>query len=642
MFRFYRAALGVPMVSVADVECNLQSLKELSEQAARRDCAAVLFPELCLTGYTCGDLFFNSALLDASEKALSDFIRFSQGFDAMFFLGLPFRRNGRLFNATAVVRKGRLLGLVPKRHLPNYREFYEKRQFSSGLDVADETVSFAGQKDVPFGSGLLFSDGSGVVAALEICEDLWSVIPPSSHAALAGANWIFNPSAGDELIGKSQYRRDLVRTQSARCVAAYCYAGAGVTESTADCVFSGHCLAAENGALLLDSPRFRRENSLYFVDFDLERIDNSRIAETPFADAAEHAPKQAFRIVVMENPLPQSDGAFRKLERRPFVPTDRGERDARCEEIFSIQCAGLAKRMETARAKTAVVGVSGGLDSTLALLVCAKTMELLGRKPSDVVAVTMPGFGTTDRTYRNAVSLCRELGTTLREIPIRDACLEHFRSIGHEENVRDVVYENTQARERTQILFDLANQEQGLCVGTGDLSEAALGWCTFNGDHMSNYAVNCSVPKTLVRYVIEWTGEHASPAIRDNLRDIIDTPVSPELLPADQSGRITQKTEEVLGPYEAHDFFLYHFVKSGFAPEKLLHLACICFQGVYEKKQLERWLVVFLKRFFSMQFKRNCQPDGPKIGTIGLSPRGDWRMPPDASVSAWLKRMEES
>lgn len=640
MFHFYRAAIGSPLVQVADVSANLKTLKALSERAAKNGAAVVLFPELCLTGYTCGDLFFNSALLRAAEDALADFADFSKDFDPMFILSLPLRWNGRLFNVAAAVRRGDVLGIVPKRHLPNYREFYEKRQFSSGANVTGATIDFAGRRDTPFGGDLLFSDGGDVVVSVEICEDLWSVIPPSSAAALAGANLLLNPSAGDELIGKSQYRRDLVRTQSARCVAAYCYAGAGVTESTADCVFSGHCLAAENGALLLDSPRFRREDALHFVDFDLERLENARIAETPFEDAAALAPRPNFRTV-RTDPLPQSDGTLRPIDRRPFVPSGREERDARCSEIFSIQCTGLAKRMEAAHAKTAVIGVSGGLDSTLALLVCVKTMELLGRPASDVTAITMPGFGTTGRTYNNAISLCRELGVTLREIPIRDACLEHFRSIGHDESVRDVVYENAQARERTQILFDTANQERGICIGTGDLSEAALGWCTFNGDHMSNYAVNCDVPKTLVRYVVEWTGERSAPAVRDILRDIIDTPVSPELLPADASGRIAQKTEETLGPYEVHDFFLYHFVKSGFSPEKLLCLALRAFDGVHPEARLRQWLEIFLKRFFSMQFKRNCQPDGPKVGAIGLSPRADWRMPPDASVATWLDSREK-
>lgn len=636
MFGFYRVATCSPVVKVADAEFNTARILELAEKAAAHSASVVLFPELAVTAYSCGDLFHNETLLNAAEHAVSRIAEKSASLPSVFIVGAPVRRQNRLFNAAVVIQHGRLCGIVPKTNLPNYREFYEKRYFSSGYGIRNATADFAGQTEIPFGTDLIFRSGSELVFGIEICEDMWSTVPPSSYLALNGATLILNPSASNELVGKADYRRELVRGQSARCVAAYAYASAGVSESTMDTVCGGHSIAAENGTVLLDSERFSREDALYVTDFDLARIQGARLSDSPFANSAEMNPHTDYRILKLEPaPVPELKEIERKVPRLPFVPSSDAARDERCQEIFAIQSAGLAKRIEHTHAEKAVIGISGGLDSTLALLVCVNTMKLLRRNPEDVLAITMPGFGTTGRTYNNAVNLCRLLGVELREIGIKDACMEHFRSIGHDPEDHSVVYENAQARERTQILMDVANQADGFVVGTGDLSEIAMGWCTYNADHMSMYAVNCSVPKTLIRYLIAYVGDHSEQAVRDILRDIIDTPVSPELLPAADDGTIRQKTEDIIGPYEIHDFFLYHFMKYGASPEKILFLAKRAFGKEYPEEKLKTFLKTFIRRFFSQQFKRSCSTDGPKVGTISLSPRGDWRMPSDASPQAW-------
>ena len=636
MFGFYRVATCSPVVKVADAEFNTARILELAEKAAAHSASVVLFPELAVTAYSCGDLFHNETLLNAAEHAVSRIAEKSASLPSVFIVGAPVRRQNRLFNAAVVIQHGRLCGIVPKTNLPNYREFYEKRYFSSGYGIRNATADFAGQTEIPFGTDLIFRSGSELVFGIEICEDMWSTVPPSSYLALNGATLILNPSTSNELVGKADYRRELVRGQSARCVAAYAYVSAGVSESTMDTVCGGHSIAAENGTVLLDSERFSREDALYVTDFDLARIQGARLSDSPFANSAEMNPHTDYRILKLEPaPVPELKEIERKVPRLPFVPSSDAARGERCQEIFAIQSAGLAKRIEHTHAEKAVIGISGGLDSTLALLVCVNTMKLIGRTPEDVLAITMPGFGTTGRTYNNAVNLCRLLGVELREIGIKDACMEHFRSIGHDPEDHSVVYENAQARERTQILMDVANQAGGFVVGTGDLSEIAMGWCTYNADHMSMYAVNCSVPKTLIRYLIAYVGDHSEQAVRDILRDIIDTPVSPELLPAADDGTIRQKTEDIIGPYEIHDFFLYHFMKYGASPEKILFLAKRAFGKEYPEEKLKTFLKTFIRRFFSQQFKRSCSTDGPKVGTISLSPRGDWRMPSDASPQAW-------
>ncbi len=640
MFGFYRTSLCVPEVRIADTEFNRNMILNLAEQTASTGSAVVLFPELAITGYTCADLFHNSALLQSAEKEIGTLTEKLPANGSIFVIGAPVRHNGRLFNTAVLIQNGKIRGIVPKSNLPNYREFYEKRYFSSGANVRGESAAYAGQSGIPFGKDLIFRVNEELKIGIEICEDMWAVIPPSSHLALAGATLILNPSASNELVGKADYRRELVRNQSARCVAGYAYVSSGVHESTTDTVCGGHALFAENGSCLLDSERFCRNSVFHTADVDLRRISAARLSDSPYSDSVFMNPPEEFRILDLDPDIPEIQDVRREYSRRPFVPADPSQRDLRCGEIFSIQSAGLARRIEHTRAKKLVLGISGGLDSTLALLVCVNTLKLLNRPSSDLIAVTMPGFGTTDRTYNNAIGLCKELGTGFLEISIRDACMEHFRSIGHDPAEHNVVYENSQARERTQILLDLANKENGIAVGTGDLSESAMGWCTYNGDHISMYSVNCSVPKTLIRYVIAWEGERATPGIAAILKDIIDTPVSPELLPAAENGEIKQKTEDIIGPYEIHDFFLYHFMKYGAEPEKLLFLARHAFGEEYSSEKLKKFLSTFLRRFFSQQFKRSCMPDGPKVGSISLSPRGDWRMPSDASVNIWLKSIE--
>ena len=640
-YGFFRVAAASVPLRVADPAFNGKIIIETITKAASEDVRLLVLPELCVTGYACADLFHQDTLLRAAESALEEILAATKKIDTVAVVGLPVAADNRLFNCAAVVQRGSLLGVVPKTSLPGYGEFYEERWFSPAPRESGMTAALAG-REAPFGTDILFrSSGDGnVVFGVEICEDLWAPAPPSTQQALAGALVICNPSASNETIGKHAYRRDLVRIQSARCAAGYVYAGAGVHESTTDLVFGGACIAAENGILLAEGRRFSRDAELTLCDFDTDRLKNERRRITSFMDGP--AVRTPFRFAEFELPAKRMKGLFRRVDPNPFVPADPKVRDERCDEIFSIQTAGLAKRLEHTGCRTAVIGVSGGLDSTLALLVTVKTFDLIGLPRAGIIAVTMPGFGTTDLTYTNALELMASLGVTVREIDIRPACLRHFEDIGHDPAVHDTTYENVQARERTQILMDIANKAGGLVIGTGDLSELALGWCTYNGDHMSMYGVNASVPKTLVKYLVSWAADNvADPKTRKILLSVLETPISPELLPPDEYGKIRQKTEDILGPYEVHDFFLYHFFRYGAPPGKILFLASRAFEGRHDEKALRAWLRVFLRRFFAQQFKRSCMPDGPKVGTVSLSPRGDWRMPSDAESAAWLTELGE-
>jgi len=635
MHGFYRLALAVPRLTLADPLANAAEITRLLALADADDAALLLTPELALTGHSCADLFHQESLHAAVTEATTRLLAATRAYPAVtLVLGLPMRHQGRLYSVAAVMQDGRLHGLVPKSFLPNYREFYEKRWFTSGRDRRGEQATLAGQS-APFGVDLLFHAGPEVTLGVELCEDLWAVQPPSATLACAGATILLNLSASNELVGKADYRRDLVRQQSARCVAAYAYVSAGPGESSTDLVYGGHAMIAENGQLLAESAPLADlavadPPGLLVAEVDVARLAAIRLSETSFADH----PVPPTRAVTLP-PWRAPSTCRRVFEPQPFVPGEVAARERRCREIFAIQAAGLARRLTHARAKCAVLGISGGLDSTLALLVCLEAMRRLGRPASDIVAVTMPGFGTSDRTLANARHLLAASGATPREVDLRPSCLQQFADLGHDPAQHDVTYENVQARQRTQLLMNLANKLGGLVVGTGDLSELALGWCTYNGDHMSMYAVNTGVPKTLVRYLVRWVAEHGEPALRATLLDVLETPVTPELLPH-REGRISQMTEDLIGPYELHDFFLYHLQKYGAPPAKLQWLAERAFAGVYDPATIRRWLRLFLRRFFAMQFKRSCLPDGPKVGGIALSPRGDWRMPSDATVTAWL------
>ena len=632
MYGFVRVAAAVPKVSVADVAENGREIVALIKEAEVKDVAIVVFPELSLTAYTCGDLFLQETLHCAVDRALREMLDQTKSMQAIAIVGAPLWYENRLYNCAIVMQRGKILGVVPKTYLANHKEFYEKRWFQSGREIRNRTIHIAGD-EVAFGVDLLF--GKKILFGVEICEDLWSVIPPSSQQAIDGALLHFNLSASNALVSKAAYRRELVGHQSARTVSGYIYASAGVHESTTDLIYSGSALIAENGSILAENPRFRRESSLITADIDTQKLAYYRLTETSYADTQQ----RDFRRVPTF-PLAQIREIARRFDPLPFVPKNRAKQKEVCEEIFAMQASGLAKRIAFIGRTKPVIGISGGLDSTLALLVAVETMKLLDRDRSEIVAVTMPGFGTTDRTYRNAVRLCELLGVTLREIPIADAVMQHFGDIGHDPDDHDVVYENAQARERTQILFDLANQVGGIVVGTGDLSEIALGFATYGGDHLSMYGVNASIPKTLVRYIIDFVAGEQDEEIAAVLEDIIDTPVSPELLPGD-ADRIVQKTEEIVGPYELHDFFLYHFIKYGAMPSKILALAGIAFADRYDTATIKKWLRIFIRRFFANQFKRSAMPDSVKVGSIALSPRGDWRMPSDAEVRTWLLELEK-
>ena len=637
-FGFLKVAAAIPHVRVADCDYNTERMAAMAEEAARRGVEIVAFPELSVTAYTCGDLLLQPTLLDAADTALERLVRATRKLPLTLIAGVPLRHGSTLYNCAVVFTQGRVLGVVPKTHIPDYGEFYENRWFASGAGISEEHIVVAGH-EADFGADLTF-EINGTEFGIEICEDLWTAVPPSSQLALNGAKVIFNLSASPEAVGKHAYLRQLVAQQSARAIAAYVYCSAGFGESSTDLVFAGNGIIAENGAVLRESARFSPDEQLVVADVDIERLEFERRRNTSF-----RANEGATENTVIEMEIPEGLRGVvldRDIDPMPFVPKDEADRSERCEEIFQIQSHGLAQRLTHTRTEKAVVGISGGLDSTLALLVTVRTFDKLRLDRSGIIGITMPGFGTTDRTYNNALCLMRGLGVTIREIPIRDACLQHFRDIGLDPADRSAAYENAQARERTQILMDVANMECGLVVGTGDLSELALGWATYNGDQMSMYGVNASVPKTLVRHLVKWAAHtEKDAATRAALLDIIDTPVSPELLPADAEGKIAQKTEDLVGPYELHDFFLYNFLRAGYGPAKILLLAEQAFDGSYDRATILRWLTVFFRRFFTQQFKRSAMPDGPKVGSVALSPRGDWRMPSDASATAWLRELDE-
>ena len=608
-------------------------------QASDKGVQIIAFPEMSVTAYTCLDLFAQQTLLKNAEQALLKLVSDTADLNILTIAGAPLVTENRLINAAIAFQAGKILGVVPKTYIPNYKEFQEQRWFTSATELRDKTVSI-GDRTYPLGSHLLFTAGQ-VKVGIEICEDLWVPVPPSSLLAMEGANILVNISASNELIGKHHYLRSLICQQSARCMAGYVYASAGFGESSTDLVFAGNGIIAENGTLLEESPRFTMQEQLVISEIDIENLQNDRQVNTSFMHGT--STLLADETITIPFALSENSGQpvlTRSVDPHPFTPSGDALKE-RCEEIFQIQVAGLAKRIVHTHSRTAVVGISGGLDSTLALLVTVMTFDALNIPRNQILGITMPGFGTTDRTYTNACDLIRSLGVTLKEISIKDACLQHFKDISHNPSVHDVTYENSQARERTQILMDVANQENGLVIGTGDLSELALGWATYNGDHMSMYGVNGSIPKTLVRYLVEWVAHNrVDEASRATLLDIVDTPISPELIPADENGNIKQKTEDLVGPYELHDFFLYHFLRFGSSPAKIYFLAQQAFGGSYDKETIRKWLHTFFRRFFQQQFKRSCLPDGPKVGSISLSPRGDWRMPSDAMATLWLKEIE--
>ena len=639
-YGFVRVAAVVPQVKVADCRYNASQAEEMIFEADENNVQAIVFPELNITGYSCGDLFGQALLLEQAEIALMQLMNNTRQLDIISILGMPVLVGGILYNTAVVIQKGKILGIVPKTYLPNYSEFYEKRWFAPATTLDGERkIRLCGQS-VPMGSNLLF-DASDFCFGIELCEDVWAPVPPSSTLALAGADVIFNLSADTENIGKHQYLRSLLAQQSARCLCGYVFASSGFGESSTDVVFAGNALIYENGSLLASSSRFSFTRQLVMSELDIERLRGERQHNTTFASCLRDNKSLQFTTVSTEMVQPKDIELTRAIDAHPFVPAGDTLLDERCEEIFSIQVAGLAKRLVHTGCKTVVVGISGGLDSTLALLVCVKTFDKLGLSRDGIVGITMPGFGTTDRTYNNALSLMRSLRVTTREISIRESCIQHFKDIDHDMSVHNVTYENGQARERTQILMDYANKVGGLVIGTGDLSELALGWATYNGDHMSMYGVNASVPKTLVRYLVTWVAQTGVDTdSKATLLDIVDTPISPELIPADENGNIKQKTEDLVGPYELHDFFLYNILRFGFRPAKIYYLATLAFGASYDKPTIKKWLTTFYRRFFAQQFKRSCLPDGPKVGSVSLSPRGDWRMPSDASSAMWLSECE--
>lgn len=642
-YGFVRVAAATPQVKVADCIYNTDQIKAMIGEAEQNNVSVVAFPELSITAYTCGDLFLQRLLLEEAKTSLGDICKATKGLSVIVIVGLPLEIGGHLYNVAAVVSDGQICGVVPKTFLPNYNEFYEKRWFSSAEVLKTKEIALCGQ-NVPVGTDLIF-EGRDFRFAIEICEDLWSPIPPSSFATVNGAEIVFNLSASNDTTGKHGYRKDLVKQQSARCIAGYVYAAAGAGESTTDVVFSGCSMIAEDGAVLAESERFFLDSRLIITDIDVERLRNDRLKNKSFSIAEyRELDNIVYRTISVCNDKKtgkESIPLCRYISTTPFVPARDNMLDERCDEIFSIQVGGLAKRLLHTNSKTAVIGVSGGLDSTLALLVLVKTFDKLGLPRKGIYGITMPGFGTTDRTYNNAIELMRSLGISVEEISIVNAVKQHFEDIGHDPLVHDVTYENSQARERTQLLMDYANKVNGLVIGTGDLSELALGWCTYNGDHMSMYGVNTGIPKTLVRTLVSWVGNsQMDDASKTILQDVVETPISPELLPADKDGNIVQKTEDTVGPYLLHDFFLYYVLRFGFSPAKIYFLAKHAFEGEYTDEVILKWLRTFFWRFFSQQFKRSCLPDGPKVGSVNLSPRGDWRMPSDASVAVWMKELD--
>ena len=632
---YIRIASACPLTNVADTAYNIANIKKCINIALEQKSKLIVFPELSITSYTCADLFNQDQLLKNSEIALEELCEYSKKTDILIAVGAPLQFNYCLYNCAYIIFNGNILGIVPKSYIPNYTEFYEKRWFTEGIGLIDKKVDLRLQKNIAFGTNLIFTSGE-FKFAFEICEDLWVTIPPSSYLSLLGANVIGNLSASNEIVSKADYRKSLIENQSARCMVAYAYASSGVFESSTDLVFSGHLLIGEDGIILKQNERFQRENEVITALIDVDKLKSERMKNVSFRDSVKLCPSEP--NIIRFNFKDLTLNCFdRYVDKHPFVPTNENLRDDRCREIFSIQTSALAKRIIHTGLKKAIIGISGGLDSTLALLVIQKTFDMLSIPRKNIITVTMPGFGTTDRTYNNAINLCKNLGCELREINIVNACIQHFKDINHDLNVHNITYENVQARERTQILMDIANKEGGLVIGTGDLSELALGWCTYNGDQMSMYSVNCSIPKTLVRYLVRYAAEKEIYSHCTNiLLDILDTPVSPELLPKDINGRIAQKTEDIIGPYELHDFFLYYFIRQGSSPEKILFLAKYAFLGDYSDEIIEKYFDNFIKRFFTQQFKRSALPDGPKVGSISLSPRGDLRMPSDASYNGFI------
>lgn len=639
---FIRVAAAVPDTAVANPLKNKENILKLIKEAGQNNPDIIVFPELCITGYTCADLFFNNNLLTSALSELKNIAESTENIKSIIAVGLPIEVCGKLYNCAAFIFKGKIMGIVPKTYIPTYNEFYEGRWFSSGTELLKNKISLNFiDYEIPIGTDIIFDTGSFKFGC-EICEDLWSAVPPGNILSLGGAEVILNLSASNETISKRNYRRNLISQQSASSLNAYIYVSAGCKESTTDLIFSGHSVVCENGRIIAENSEKIDSNYLLISDIDLGKIRTDRLKIKTFAQAAAIILKnRELRTVYIPSEAKENNAEFYNVLKFPFVPNSKKDRAKRCMEIFEMQVMGLKKRMEITKSLP-VVGVSGGLDSTLALLVSAKAAELSGLSSEDVTGITMPAFGTTDRTHSNSVKLMELLGVKSVEIPISDAVMQHFKDIGQDPENKDLTYENSQARERTQVLMDYAGKSHGFVVGTGDLSELALGWCTYNADHMSMYGVNSSVPKTLIRWMIDSIIENnIFENCKDVLKDILDTPVSPELLPPDENGKIAQQTEEIVGPYALHDFFLYYFVRFGFPPRKIFDLARIAFNGEFDDKTIKKWLVIFLKRFFSQQFKRSCLPDGVKIGSICLSPRGDWRMPSDAESEIWIKQAEE-
>lgn len=632
-YGFITVATAITSVKVGNCTFNTHQIEHFVSQAEQQGVEIIVFPELCITGYTCQDLFRQATLIEQAENSIMKLKDFTRDMHIVCIVGLPVVAGNLLLNCAAVIQSGQLIALIPKTYLPNYSEFYEKRWFASSQDLCPMEICFAGGRITITPDPILLQTSKGILIGVEICEDVWAPIPPSDRLALAGADLIFNLSASDELIGKHQYLLQLLSQQSARTITGYIYSSCGFGESTQDVVYGGNALIFENGKLLASSERFSFMPQLVISQIDIEKLRNERRHNSTYVNAQRN---HNARIIELEKAV---EGPFvwqRKIDPRPFVPKS-DDMIASCNEIFNIQVCGLTKRLVHTHCQTVVIGISGGLDSTLALLVCVKTFDKLGWKRTGIIGVTMPGFGTTNRTYNNAMNLMRQLGISIREVNISDAVIQHFKDIGHDSNIHDITYENSQARERTQILMDLSNELGGMVIGTGDLSELALGWATYNGDHMSMYGVNVSIPKTLIRHLVRHAANHEmDDASRKVLLDIIDTPISPELIPADEDGNIKQKTEDLVGPYELHDFFLYYFLRFGFTPQKIFFLAQHAFKDKYDQTTIQKWLTVFIRRFFRQQFKRSCLPDGPKVGSVSLSPRGDWRMPSDADSTIWL------